>query len=59
MNEVAAVSNVVDQYLKPLTFGDVNPDDYYPQFLEALKAAGIDTIIADYQAQANEWLAAK
>ena len=59
MNEIAAVSNVVDQYLKPLTFGDVNPDEYYPQFLDALKAAGIDTIIADYQAQANEWLAAK
>ncbi len=37
MNEVAAVSNVVSQYVKPLIYGDVNPDDYYPQFIEALK----------------------
>ena len=59
MNEVAAVSNVVSQYVKPLIYGDVNPDDYYPQFIEALKAAGIDTIIADYQTQVNDWLAAK
>lgn len=58
-NEAAAVSNVVDQYLKPLTYGDVNPDEVYPQFLEALKAAGIDKIVADYQTQANDWLAGK
>jgi len=56
--QVAAVSNVVDQYLKVLTFGDVDPDEFYPQFLDALKVAGIDDIIADYQAQADAWLAA-
>ena len=56
-NEVAAVSNVVDQYLNPLIYGDVNPDDLYPEFISALKGAGIDNIIADYQAQANEYLA--
>ncbi|MBO5034460.1 MAG: extracellular solute-binding protein [Oscillospiraceae bacterium] len=55
-NEIAAVSNVVDQYLKPLTYGDVNPDELYPQFIDALKAAGIDNIIADYQAQVDEWV---
>ena len=55
-NEIAAVSNVVDQYLKPLTYGDVNPDELYPQFIDALKAAGIDNIIADYQAQVKEWV---
>ena len=58
-NEAAAVSNVVDQYLKPLTYGDVDPDELYPQFIEALKTAGIDKIIADYQQQANDWLAGK
>ena len=56
--QVAAVSNVVDQYLKVLTFGDVDPDEFYPQFLDALKVAGIDDIIADYQTQADAWLAA-
>jgi len=55
-NEIAAVSNVVDQYSNVLMFGDVNPADQYPLFLQALKDAGIDKIVADYQAQADEWL---
>ena len=58
MNEIAAVSNVVDQYNKVLIYGDVNPDEVYPQFLAALKEAGIEKIVADYQAQADEWLRA-
>lgn len=58
LNEVAAVSNVVSQYNDVLTYGDVNPDEFYDQFIAELKAAGIDTIIADYQAQADAWLAA-
>ena len=58
LNEVAAVSNVVSQYNEVLTFGDVNPAEFYDQFISELKAAGIDTIIADYQAQADAWLAA-
>ncbi|MBQ1476711.1 MAG: ABC transporter substrate-binding protein [Erysipelotrichaceae bacterium] len=56
MNEITAVSNVVEQYSDVLMFGDVNPDEKYPEFLAALKDAGIDKIVADYQAQANEWL---
>lgn len=58
LNEVAAVSNVVSQYNEVLTFGDVNPDEFYDQFISELKAAGIDTIIAEYQTQADAWLAA-
>lgn len=58
-NEIAAVSNVVEQYNDVLVYGDVNPDEYYPQFIAALKEAGIDKIIADYQAQVNEWLKTK
>ena len=54
--QVAAVSNVYDQYYDVLTYGDVNPDEYLPQFLNELKAAGIDDIIAEYQAQADAWL---
>ena len=56
MNEVTAVSNVVEQYSNVLLYGDVNPDEKYPEFLAALKDAGIDKLIADYQAQADEWL---
>lgn len=58
LNEVAAVSNVVSQYNDVLAFGDVNPEEFYDQFISELKAAGIDTIIAEYQAQANAWLEA-
>ena len=58
LNEVAAVSNVVSQYNEVLTFGDVNPAEFYDQFISELKAAGIDTIIAEYQTQADAWLAA-
>ena len=56
MNETTAVSNVVEQYVNVLTYGDVNPDEKYPEFLAALKDAGIDKIVADYQAQADAWL---
>ena len=56
MNEVTAVSNVVEQYSDVLLYGDVNPDEQYPVFLAALKDAGIDKIIAEFQAQADAWL---
>ena len=58
LNEIAAVSNVVDQYNDVLTYGDVNPDEFYPKFLDDLKTAGIDKIIADFQTQADAWVAA-
>lgn len=56
MNETTAVSNVVEQYVNNLTYGNVDPDTVYPEFLQALKDAGIDKIIAEYQAQADAWL---
>ena len=51
-NEVAAVQNVVEQYNNVLIYGDVNPDEVYPQFLAALTDAGIDAIIAEFNTQA-------
>ena len=54
--QVAAVSNIYDQYYDVLTYGDVNPDEYLPQFLTELETAGINDIIAEYQAQADAWL---
>ena len=56
--QIAAISNVYDQYFNVLTYGDVNPDEYLPQFIEALKAAGIEEVRAEYQRQVNDWLAA-
>ena len=57
MDEITAVSNVVDTYLNSLTYGDEDPAELYPKFISDLKDAGIDAIIADYQAQADQWLA--
>lgn len=54
--QVAAVSNVYDQYYKVLTYGDVDPAEYLPIFLSELEAAGINDIITEYQSQVNAWL---
>ena len=50
-NEIAALSAVIAQYVPALESGSVDVDVYYPKFIEALKAAGIDSVIADKQAQ--------
>ena len=55
--QVAAIANVYDQYFKVLTYGDVDPAEYLPQFLSALEAAGINDVIAEYQTQADAWVA--
>ena len=58
MNEITAISNVVEQYSKVLMYGDVDPAVEYPKFIAALKDAGIDKVIADFQTQADEWVKA-
>lgn len=57
LNEVTACQNVVSKYANGLELGVLNPDETIPVFLEELKAAGIDTIIAEKQAQLDAWLA--
>lgn len=59
MAEIAACNNVCAKYRNPLDCGELDPDVYIPIFLEELKAAGLDTIIAEKQAQLDAWLAAK
>lgn len=56
--EVAALSNVYTQYKLGLESGSVDPDKVLPQFLEKLKAAGIDKVIAEKQKQLDAWAAA-
>ncbi len=57
--QVAAVTNVVNQYNDALTYGELEPDEYLPIFWDELETAGIEDIIVDYQAQADAWLASK
>lgn len=59
LNEITACQNVKEKYVNGLELGVLNPDETIPVFLEELKAAGIDTIIAEKKAQLDAWLADK
>ncbi|MBI4928754.1 MAG: ABC transporter substrate-binding protein [Anaerolineae bacterium] len=52
-NELAQVTAVVTEKGRPLYNGEIDPTTALPEFLQALKDAGIDTIIAEAQAQLN------
>ncbi|GHV70671.1 ABC transporter substrate-binding protein [Spirochaetia bacterium] len=56
---VASVTNVVSEYRLSLEYGVVDPDTALPRFIQALKNAGIDEIIAEKQKQLDAWAAAK
>jgi len=49
--EVAAVTNVVNQYAVALETGTVDPEKVMPEFIQQMKAAGIDKIVAEKQRQ--------
>lgn len=55
--EVAAVNTVIEQYTSSLNCGAVNPAEALPQFIDSLKAAGMDKIIAEQQKQLDAWAA--
>lgn len=57
--EMAAVETVMGQYCYSFNAGALNPEEALPEFIDALKAAGIDTIIAENQRQMDEWAANK
>lgn len=54
-NEIAAVNNLWDKYVPALETGSIDPEVNVPKFLEELKAAGIDKIIAEKQSQLDAW----
>lgn len=56
-SEVAAVQTVISQYAPSLNAGAIDPADALPDFIDGLKAAGIDSIIAENQRQFDAWLA--
>lgn len=56
MNEVTACQNVVSAYRTALVWGAIDPEENIPKYIAELKAAGIDTIIAEKQRQLNEFL---
>lgn len=55
-SQTAALANVVKQYSGSLNSGSADPETYIPEFLSALKDAGIDEVIAAKQEQFDKWL---
>jgi putative aldouronate transport system substrate-binding protein len=58
-SEVGALANVIEQYQRALETGAVDPDKVLPDYLNALRAAGLDKVVAEKQRQFNEFLANK
>jgi putative aldouronate transport system substrate-binding protein len=56
-SEVAACTNVLNQYRTGLEFGALNPDTSLPEFRQKLKDAGIDKIVKEKQKQLDAWVA--
>ena len=57
--EVAACSSALSEFLEVLDFGVVDVETAYNDFINKLDAAGADKIIAETQAQVDEWLKTK
>lgn len=56
-SEYSAVTTVIEQYAASINAGAVDPSKAVPEFIEALKDAGIDTVIKENQRQLDEWAA--
>ena len=57
--ELAQVASVVDEFYGGLFTGAQDPDTTLPKFIDKLKGAGSDKIIAETQRQIDAWKAAK
>jgi putative aldouronate transport system substrate-binding protein len=57
--ELANVSSVMSEYLPSLGTGSVDPDRVLPEFLEKLRGAGNQRLIAEIQRQLDAWKAAR
>lgn len=55
-SEMAAISNVMQQYENPLKFGLVDPDKYTSVLIQKLNDAGIEKVQAEVQKQIDEYL---
>jgi putative aldouronate transport system substrate-binding protein len=54
-NEYSAVTNVINEYVPGLITGSMDPAEI-PNFIDKLKAAGIDKIVEAKQQQLDQWL---
>lgn len=59
LNEITACNNVKAKYENALNTGGLDPATALPKMIQELKDAGVDTIIAEKQAQVDAWMASK
>lgn len=57
--EIANCSTIIDEIIPVLSSGSADPDLLLPEFLNRLKAAGVDRIIEEKQAQLDEFYSIK
>jgi putative aldouronate transport system substrate-binding protein len=57
--ELTALSSVVDGSQRALMTGYVDPTVELPKFIQAMKDAGLDKVLAEVQKQYDEWTAKK
>lgn len=58
-NKYAVCSSIVDEYWGGLMTGTLNPEIAVPEMLKRLEAAGWNDVVADMQAQLDDWRAQK
>lgn len=58
-SEMAQCASVYEEFAPSLITGTVDPAEVLPQFLEKLESAGAGRIIAEEQAQIDDWLASQ
>lgn len=58
-NEIAALANVSKEYADTLNAGSVDPAAKLPEFIDKLKANGIDAVLAEADKQLQAFLDAK
>jgi putative aldouronate transport system substrate-binding protein len=56
-NELAAIKNLVDQYMDPATVGLVDYETAYAKYIEAAKKAGLERVLQDVQEQMDAYKA--
>ena len=57
--EIAAISNVSQEFLPALFTGGVDPDEYVERYNKKLQDAGIDRVISELQTQYDAWVDAQ
>lgn len=56
INQITEINNVCEKYRHGIESGAMDAAETIPAFLQELKDAGIDVVIAEKQKQLNEWL---